>query len=293
MYGDSERPYETFLSSEERSLIWDTYISSVSPNWTLTPFPMGNLPRELRDNVWDHTLLEEGHDISAQVRLREDCKDRDSVVDGDDGPQQANDAMDLDEGLPSRSKEPVGLKASVRWMAAPNVLNTSASVKKECEERANHCKTLVLQDSDLYSFQHVVLPPAFTSVLWLEICLILFCHSCPFMNHESEGNCRATAEISRHKSWIEDVLEQLPQLRAFSVFVHLAHSDFVLGQKTKLPCEDLVELKLRVLKEMPKLKELVLYRYKFDDYMHLDGPKDLVSRWKPEPVERVDRAGLQ
>lgn len=289
------RHYECFLSPEERNTIWKSYISSVTPNWVMDPFPLERLPRELRDGIFDKALVEEEYVITSKVQSKAPCKEREAVAGAAGAGQSNNDAMDVDgeEGLPQLEHLPLGLTAAVKNRAPTNALLACRWMKEECEERAAGWKTLVLKDSDLYNFHHITLPPPVTGVLFLELYLILFCHSCPFMNHESEGSCRATAEIARHKSWIADTLAQLTHLRFVSIFVHLAHSDFVPGQKAKLPCEDLVERKLKELKALPRLKELVLYRYKFDEHQTFEGSKDLVSRWKPEPaVERIERASL-
>lgn len=292
------RNYECFVSPEEQNFIWKSYISSITPNWVMDPFPLERLPRELRDGIYDKALVHEEYAITSKVQSKTPCKDRSTVAGaagaGAGAQQSNNNAMDVDgeDNLSQLEHLPLGLSATVRYRAPTNALLACRWMRKECEERAAGWKTLVLKDSDLYNFHHIILPEQVTGVLFLELYLILFCHSCPFMNHEGEGSCRATAEIARHKSWIGDMLQQLSCLRSFSIFVHLAHSDFVPGQKTKLPCEDLVECKLRELTALPRLKELVLYRYKFDEHQNFDGSKDLVSRWKPESAERFDRASL-
>lgn len=293
--GCEQPPYESFLSPDDHDLIWNTYISATMPTWSdRTPFLQQSIPREVRDNIWEWALDEECCDITRDVHTKVPCKDRDSVIDGDDTQPQSSDPMDIDSGQPPRGQPLQGLRVSTRRNPLPNVLQgLNQSMRQEYEERADNCRTLEFRDSDLYNFNLLALPGKVAGVLWAHFYLILFCHSCVFMNHQSEHNCRATMEIAQHKSWVEDVLAQLPHLRSVSIFVHLAHSDFVLGKKVKVPCEVLVERKLEELRSLPGVKEVVVYRYKFDEYPNFDGPKELVSRWRPERKDSVDRESLQ
>lgn len=285
MCRDSEYPYERFLHPDDRSSFRNHYISSIIPNWTMGALRLNDFPQEILDQILDNTLPLEEYDISSLLALKVQSigeEDRDSALDGN-APPAVDDAMEVDEGGGPAKPPPTGLRAGVRYHPDSNILCASRPLHNAYQKRAKSLQTLVLTDSEAYNFQRIVLPLQITGVLWLELYLILFCHSCPF--HDCEGHCRAAAEITRHKEWVEDVLMQLPYLRGVRIFVHLANSDFIPGQKNKLPCESLVEGKLLQLKDLSKVDELIFYRLKFEEERVFYGPKDLVCHWKPESVE--------
>ena len=203
--------------------------------------------------------------------------------------ERPNDGGDAE----TQSGRGVGLDVTIKFTTPQNIQEVGGAFGRECEKRAAHWKTLIMRDSDSYNFEHIILPESVTSVRHAELYLLLFCHSCPVMTHETEGHCRAVSELAKHKSWIDDMLAQLTNLRSLRVFVHLAHDTFVAGKKMKLPCERLVRAKIHELQSLPHVTEVMVYGYKFDGTKSFDGPKDLIMEWRPKELkETIDRSRL-
>lgn len=290
---EHESPYRRFLSLADREAML-AYVSSMRPP-TPDPTPrlLQDLPTELRDNVFDHSLRQEEDAVVLDRQPRVHIRD-DNVM-GDAASQELEGEMEVDHGPLPVNRSPSALRAGLSHSPDPVLMEAlhHTRMQSDYSDRARRRRTLIIKDSDMFDFHKVAVPKYAMDVRWLVCYLVCFCHSCIFLTHDSEQTCRATSEIASHKTWIEDLLQQLKQLRAFTILLHLAHHDCVPGQTGKLPCEELLGRKLEALKELPKLQKLVVYRYRYQGAEDFGGEKDFLSEWQPELADRVARADFK
>ena len=258
----------------------DAYLESLEATWPARPFPLFDLPRELRDNIYDYALVENStfQLISQASRRSDDEADRDVTP-------RPEDALDESLGPPA---PPVPcLTASVKLRASTNLLLAGSSLKQEYEERAKQNMVVVLKDHDHYGFQPVKFPEQATTLQNLELHLVLFCHDCLLGNRVEEKSCHAAGELNSHRAWIEKLLPELKELRSLTIHAYLAHDRYRTGSKDKIPCERIVEPKFQQLRQLPNVKKLTLCKYDYHSNPDLDGPKAVIFEW---PTTKKDQA---
>ena len=246
------------------------------------PFRIFKLPVELRDQIYDEALV----DVSTFTITPK--KNDSSDTNGDSAQNTTRPEGMLDEILEGGpNPKPQDLHASVKFRPNTNMLLGSRRLKQEYEARAKKFLTLVLKDNDRYSFQVFTLPEPAQKAYYAELHLILFCHLGSMHPHGDNMTCQASYETSQHRDWIEDLLEQLPNLRSFSIHAYLCYDKYDSAKKEKFPCEGIVKRKIDQLFDLPKLEELVLYRYDFQAKPDLDGPKVPILKWSSDGEVKV------
>jgi hypothetical protein len=270
----------------------EEYFMSDRPPVEHPPFRLNDLPRELRDNIFDHALIEDTTFSLTEKETKDQEAEHVEIAERDtDTPMP--DADPLDEALSLPPLAVPTLHASMRFHADVNILLANKQMKEEYEKRAKPTMELVLKDHQDYSFQQVTLPAHAKEVRTLEIHLILFCHNCPISAHTGEDSCHAAMELRNHRSWIEKLLPQMEQLRNLSIFAHICHDTFKLGDKLKLPCEAIVKTKVKDVLMWKGMKRFVIYRYDFSPRQDLEGPKEMIYEWEDgkekEVVKKVEK----
>lgn len=244
-------------------------------------FRLFDLPRELRDHIYEHVLVD--NSTFSLVPPKRDLLNDEST----DRQHNPTPGHSLDEVTERPDVQLPGLLASVKFRPSTNVLLSSKTLRQEYEERSKQVMTLVLRDNEHYSFQPITLPEQAKEVYWAELHLILFCHNCPIMSHCDERTCQAAHEITQHQYWIKNLLcSQLTKLRSFSVHAYLCYDNYRAKNKDKVPCESIIQKKIQDLCGLPKLKSLTLCKYEFSVKPELDGPKVIMLEWPPRPPKQ-------
>ena len=163
----------------------------------------------------------------------------------------------------------------------PNLkfLRSDSTVETEYRARAKYFGTLVLSDHDQYSFQFFTVPDEAKEVWWLDLHIILFCHMGVTHAGGTPATCQAVSEVTEHRRWIENVLAQLPKLKGVTIHAYLCHHTYLFGSRVRVPCEGIIERKVLELTNLPKIKELSLYKYEFSAKPDLTGPRMLMVHW--------------
>ena len=254
------------------SITEDPYLVSVEATYPARPFRLFDLPRELRDTIYDYALVD--HAIfkleTKSGPLGNEIADRDLTPRPEDA---------LDEGAEAPAVLLPSLQASIRSRAATNLLLADKAMKQEYEERVRQAMIVVLKDNDRYAFQPVTLPEQAKKAQNLELHLILFCHLCPTVPHLDEKTCHAALELEQHRTWIDKLLPEMKELRSLAIHTYICYDKYKPDSKQKLPCERIIAPKFDGFKLLPKVKKLTLSRYDFSAHPDLDGPKVIVSEW--------------
>jgi hypothetical protein len=256
-------------------------------------FRLGDLPLELRDHIYDHSMVHEtpvslnGYKISTKES--ESAEEIHHAEREDVDTDMAMDPVDSDmQDLPPPPTPTPA--ASMKFHADCNVLLANRALKREYEQRALPARVLVLKDHENYSFQNFTLPDHAKSVRGLELHLIFFCHLCTLASHLIPGTCYAALEALKHREWITNLLPQLGNLRELEIFAHICHQSYELGDKKQLPCVPYVQTEIKKLEATPALKHLVLYRHDFVADNNLNGPKEVLYGWKDGEEVPVKKA---
>jgi hypothetical protein len=138
-YGEEAVMLDTSLPAVVSSPSEDAYFMSLHAHYPGRPFRLWDLPRELRDLIYDFALVE-----AAKFKLTsraptpsEDSAERDPTPRPEDALDEAHEGSDP----PSP-----GIQATVKYRAATNILLANKSLKREYEERAQHGMKVVLTD---------------------------------------------------------------------------------------------------------------------------------------------------
>ncbi len=263
-------------------------------------FRLNDLPQELKDNIYDHALVEE----TTFNLIDKDDKAKPAQVSSsteratDEVMADAN-ALPVDEGVMMGGTHQAAPRATMRFRADTNILLANKLISQEYKKRARASMQLILKDHHEYSFQPVRLSHHAKDVRSLDLYLILFCHTCPLHPHLSSHDCNAKVEVQNHRQWIDNLLAQMQQLRHLRIFAHICHGGFKLGDKTKLPCEEILKATIRRNRaersrsaskdvqsrdgwlELKGLRRFVLYRAHFDTNKNeMDGPKEVLFDWQ-------------
>jgi hypothetical protein len=263
----------------------DAYFISLHAHYPSRPFRLWDLPRELRDAIYDYALVE---NASFKVSSRSPSPSEDGAE--REATSRPEDA--LDEAHEETEPQAPAMQATIKHRASTNILLAGQSLKREYEERVENAMKVVLTDTDRFAFQPINLPHQATKVHNFELHLILFCHSCNTMSHFDEKTCHAALELNQHRIWIDKLLPQLTELRSLAVHAYISHDRYRSESKQKIPCERVVLPKFQEMRRsLPQVKNLLLYKYDYNGYPDLDGPKAIVWEWSArdgvvKPAER-------
>ena len=253
----------------------DPYLTSLEATYPPRPFRLFDLPRELRDNIYDSALVENAtFTLEGKAGAAGDATSR---------PEDA-----LDEPVEPPSELP-SLNASVKFRASTNLLLAGHSLRHEYEERAKQSMIIILKDNDRYAFQPISLPEHATKVQNLELHLICFCHLCPTISHIDDKTCHAALELEQHRLWIDKLLPDLKELKALAVHAYICHDRYKPDSKHRLPCERIVATKFAGFQSVPKAKKLTLSRYDFQANPDLNGPKAIILEWPAKASMQVEQ----
>ena len=208
----------------------DDYFTSIHAHYPRRPFRLWDLPRELRDTIYDYALVETA---SFKVSGRSPSPSEDGAE--RDATSRPEDA--LDEAHEGTEPQNPAMQATIKYRASTNILLASQSLKQEYEERVENAMKVVLTDTDRFAFQPINLPHQATKVQNFELHLIFFCHSCNAMSHLSERTCHAALELNQHRIWIDKLLPELTDLRSLAIHAYISHDRYHSESKQKIPCE--------------------------------------------------------
>ena len=99
------------------------------------------------------------------------------------------------------------------------------------------------------------------------------------MSHLNEKSCHAALELHQHQIWIDRLLPELQNLRSLQVRAYISHDRYRSDSKQKLPCERVVLNKFQEMRRLAQVKNLFLYKYDYNGYPDLNGPKATVWEW--------------
>ncbi|KAK3720841.1 hypothetical protein LTR37_003504 [Vermiconidia calcicola] len=235
-------------------------------------FRIFDLPRELRDNIYDHALVQ-----TTKLKLESKKTPRiDEVFERETLPNPVVAMGGVTTPASLIALHRPALHATIMFRPSMNIMLVSRQIKKEYEERAKRVTTLVLRDHHEYDFQPIELPSAAKKVQAVELRLIMFCHMCPYAIHTNDQNCHAAGELAQHQKWITALLPQVTQPHSLEIHAHICHDKYKSGKKERPPCEPIVHKKLRELETLEGLKYLALYEYEYAQNQELTGPKEMV-----------------
>ena len=264
------------------------------------PTPVLMFPRELRDHIYDDMLANsysgplKFKQKSKPQAIQEDVREATADLDNDDSASEASTTT------PERERH-VQLKSHVRHYATPQppAERVNQIWEQEYLERAEKHMTLVIQDSETYSFQKFVVPDQFTTIHHVELHLILFCHTCPYMSHQGERTCQAANEVNRHMGWIKDVLPQFTDLQSLTIRAYLCHQCIGMDSKQPSACETIATKKVEdflTLKDGEDgkhgypLKSLVLYTHNYLAKQDFSGTKKCLMAWPQSLQDEIMEA---
>ena len=251
----------------------EAYFISHHAQYPRRPFRLWDLPRELRDAIYDYALVE---NASFKVSGRSPSPSQEGAE--RDATPRPEDA--LDETHEEAEPQSPAMQATIKYRASTNILLASQSLKREYEERVQNAMKVVLTDTDRFAFQPINLPYQATMVRNFELHLILFCHSCNTMSHFDEKTCHAALELNQHRIWIDKLMPELTDLRSLTVHAYISHDRYRSDSKQKIPCERVVLAKFQEMRRsLPEVKNLSLYKYDYNGYPELNGPKAVVWEW--------------
>ena len=263
---DCALPATTSSPSEE------SYYTSLHASYPSRPFRLWDLPRELRDAIYDYALVEQS---TFKVSTRTPPPPNEANPENDATPRP-EDALDEASGEEPPSP---GIQATIKYRPCTNMLLAGQVLKREYEERAQNAMKITLADHDRYAFQSFKLPEQATKIHNFELHLILFCHACNAMSHFDEKTCHAALELKQHQIWIEKLLPELTNLRSLAVHAYISHDRYRSDSKQKIPCERVVLNKFQEIQRLSKATNLYLYKYDYNGYPELDGPKAILWEW--------------
>lgn len=238
-------------------------------------FPIFKLPRELRDNIWEHALKTE---IPLQLLSKDSARNVRSGERADNvlpRPDPSDDASTSASAAIRQSD----IRASIQSGPLVNMLLLNKAQSKEYLDRAQAAMTLVLKDNEYYNFQPFSLPEPIQGVHYAALHIVLFCHRCTLMPHTSGLTCHATTELLCHQIWIGDLLCTLKKLKSLDIHIYICHEGHDVNGKAKLPCEPFVRRKVQELFGLPKLKHLTLCKYDWAVQPDLSGPRKMLMEW--------------
>ena len=130
---------DTSIPAAPSSPSEDAYFMSLHAHYPARPFRLFDLPRELRDLIYDHALVDAASfKLSSRVpKPSDDSAEREATPRPEDALDEAHNGSDL----PSP-----GIQATVKYRASTNILLASKALKREYEERAQHGMRVVLTD---------------------------------------------------------------------------------------------------------------------------------------------------
>lgn len=263
---DCAPPATVFSPSE------DSYYTSLHASYPSRPFRLFDLPREMRDAIYDYALVDQST-FKVSTRAPPPPSENSPETDATPRPEDAVDEVgDVEPPSP-------GIQATIKYRPCTNMLLASQDLKREYEERAQKAMKITLADHDRYAFQAFKLPEQATRVHSFELHLILFCHSCNTISHLDEKTCHATLELNQHQMWIDKLLPELTSLRTLAVHAYISHDRYRSESKQRIPCELVVLNKFQEMRSIDKVKNLYLYKYDYNCYPDLDGPKATVWEW--------------
>jgi hypothetical protein len=91
--------------------------------------------------------------------------------------------------------------------------------------------------------------------------------------------CSLYSTILEHQIWIDKLLPELQNLRSLAVHAYISHDRYRSESKQKIPCERVVLNKFQEMRRLAQVKNLFLYKYDYNGYPDLDGPKATVWEW--------------
>lgn len=138
-YGEEAMMLDTSLPVVASSPSEDAYFMSLHAHYPGRPFRLWDLPRELRDLIYDYALVDAAtFKLSSRVpKPSDDSSERDTTPRPEDA---------LDEAHEGSNQPSPGIQATVKYRASTNILLASKSLKREYEERAQHGMRVVLTD---------------------------------------------------------------------------------------------------------------------------------------------------
>lgn len=259
----------------------DAYFSSLHAQYPSRPFRLFDLPPELRDAIYDYALLDDGK-FKLSGRAPSPASDDNGESDETPRPEDA-----LDEA-PAEEDPAPSMQATIKYRPFTNLLLANKMLKREYEERAQNAMKIVLKDNDKFAFNPFTVPEEAVKVQHFEAHLILFCHSCSTMSHADDKTCHAALELNQHQIWLNKLLPELQNLRSLAIHAYISHDRYRTDKKQKLPCERVVLNKFQEMRNLAKAKNLSLYKYDYNGYPDLDGPKAAVWEWSLRDGVRVD-----
>lgn len=145
LYEDGEEAMmlDTSLPSSAPSPSEDAYYTSLHANYPSRCFRLWDLPRELRDAIYDYALMEQST-FKVSGRLPTPPAEDDSDRDATPRPEDA-----VDQALESDPPSP-GIQATISYRASTNMLLAGRVLKQEYEERAQNAMKITLSDHDRY-----------------------------------------------------------------------------------------------------------------------------------------------
>lgn len=156
-------------------------MTNEAPSAPARLFPFFQLPRELRDTVYDHLEVR----YPAMTR-----KDRKNIY---------------------------AIEASVETIATQARL-VSRQFKLEVEDRIRSTTRLTLRDHEDYAWSNH--PKLFQTVAEaitdIDITLLAFCDDTACVS-----DCTAAEELEKHKIWIEELVDGMPNLRNIDVLLNI------------------------------------------------------------------------
>ena len=120
------------------------YIESFHARYPARPFRLFDLPRELRDSIYDFTLVDTPLPFKLSSRVSA-SKNGDGAQDTTTRPEDA-----IDEAHDESDQSSTGVQATIRHRAVSELLQASKVVKQEYEERAQSAMSILLKDHDRF-----------------------------------------------------------------------------------------------------------------------------------------------
>ena len=112
------------------------------------------------------------------------------------------------------------------------------------------------------------------------------------MTHYDEKTCHAALELKQHRIWIDKLLPELSNLRSLVVHAYISHDKYRSTSQLKIPCEQVVLRKFEEMRLLANVKHLSLYKYDYNSYPDLDGPKVAVWEWSARDGVKTDVKSL-
>lgn len=252
-------------------------------------FPFFELPRELRDWIYDYCFGDavkipiSRHALGLPevlpnnaIEAENEAEDKDaSETEEDDSDEEVHDSdYEYLEALLGHAI------LSVAKPALPHLLCTSRAIKSEYEKRINNLTTLNICDNHEYEFTPPALQGRLVKLQKMHFSIATRCFSC--LSDASGPQCGAVKDIRSTVELINQVLLQMPHVKSISVTFGIQWTPEALCMRwpTTVHSGEMGAALERITK-VPKVSAVDVYRCgpKEWEVNHNPSTKDMYVSW--------------